>query len=177
MGRRLGLVRLGTRGADAGFELIEEFGVVVVDGVNQAGDQDFGPHVGLGEEAMDEMGSTAAFEIAGRKREGVEKSAVLLATLKEALAKETIEGRHDGGVRESGIEALGDLLHGGAAKQAEHGEHLALAAAKGAERRWRCFVDRAETGWLVRSFHRGFKSDFDDSSKMGMERKIPGRMD
>ena len=68
-GAKTGPGPTGARGADTGFKLIEELSVVVVDGVDQAGDEDFGPHVGLGEEATNEMGSAAAFEIAGRKRE------------------------------------------------------------------------------------------------------------
>lgn len=126
---------MGARGANAGFELIEQVGVVVVDGVDEAGDQDFGADVGLGEESADEVGGAVTFEVACRKSDGVEEGAVLFVAREKTLAEEAIEGRHDGGVGEAGIEAFDDLLDGGAAEDAEDGEDFALAATEDAK--WR----------------------------------------
>lgn len=135
--RGRGWICVGARGADAGLEPIEEAGVVVVDGVDEAGNEDLGPGVGLGKEAMDEICSPMFFEVAGGKCERVEEGAVLFASCEQALAEQAIERGHDGGVSEAGVELFGDLLHRGAVEPAQDRKHFALAATEDPERRKR----------------------------------------
>jgi hypothetical protein len=118
---------LGAGGTHAGFELVEEAGVVVVDGIDEAGNEDIGLGVGFGKEAADEVRGALFFEIAGGEAGRVEERAIHLFALEKAFAEEAVESGHDRGVGEGGVDVFGDLLDGGAAQLAENGQHFALA--------------------------------------------------
>ncbi len=119
---------MGAGRTHAGFELIEEVGVVVVDGIDEAGDQDVGLRFGFGKEAADEMRGSLLFEIARGEAGGVEEGAIHFFPLEEPFAEEAVESGHDRCVGEGGVDVFGYLLDGGAAQLAENGEHFALAA-------------------------------------------------
>jgi len=163
------------RGANAGFELVQQIVVVIADGIDQAGDEDVGLGVGFGEEAADEMGGALLFEVAGGETGGIKEGAVDLFAIEEAFAEEAIEGGHNGGVGEAGVEVLGNLLDSGAAQLAENGEHFALATAE--ERAWRCApglrgVKRMRSGRCFVCRHwSGFRGASDDSRKLRWVRR------
>jgi len=144
---------VGARGADAGLELIEQIGVVMVDCIDEAGDQDIGLDVGFGKEAADQVRGAAAFEVARGKRGGVDEGAVLFVACEETFTKEAVKGGHDGGVGEAVVEVVGDLLDSGAAALVEEREHFALTAAEPAEGGERGAVFRGRPGCRLRFGH------------------------
>ena len=139
-------------------------------GVDEAGDEYVGLDVGFGEETLDEMGGAVAFEVARRQSQGIKEGAALLAAGEKALAEESVERRHHGGVGQLGLQPLGHLLDRGGAELAKHGQHLALASAKGAERRRDVLFSLGVRRWVL-SVHAK------DAECFSMIDRNPGRVE
>jgi hypothetical protein len=118
------------RSGDLRFELVEQRGVVAMDGIDETGEEDVRTLPGVREEVTNQARRAAVFNLPGRKRSGIKEGSAPLFALEKTLFKESIEGRHHGRVREWVAQAFGDLLNGSAAMREEHRHDLSLALAE-----------------------------------------------
>jgi hypothetical protein len=109
------------------FEPVEEFGVVALDCINEAGEQNVVVDLGVGEETMDEGVGASVFEIVRAESGCVKEGAVPLFATEQAFFEKPIESGHDRGVGERRSQPVGDLLDGSTAFTPKHGENLTLA--------------------------------------------------
>lgn len=112
---------------DSGFELIEQLGVIVVNGLYQARDQYLPARVRLRKEMAHELRGATLLYVLHRNGRRVEKGAPLLCPPEQPSAERPVECRHDGGVGKAAIELFGNLLHSRAAQCAQDCENVALA--------------------------------------------------
>jgi hypothetical protein len=134
--------RVGPCGSDLGCELIKHPGVVVIDRIDQAGQQNIGPLAGVGKEAADQIQSTLRLNLPSSQACEIDERAILLFALQQALFEEAVQGSHDGGVGQRRAKTLRYLLHIRTPQRQKHRQHLPLPLAQLSNLQRTCGVRR-----------------------------------
>ena len=136
-GLRIGfiLTQPTPRRSNPGIQLIEQFRVVMVNRVDQAGDQNFGVQIRFGKKFTDHIRRPSPLDIPGGNDCRINERPVLFLPLEQTFPEESIQRRHHRGVSQAGAQARRDLLDARGAQFPNHRHDFSLSPAKPTELR------------------------------------------